>query len=244
MTGSDWLGWLSWLGWLNGDAFTVLGQHVMWSDAIGNTLGLAGLAFGWRRSVATWPLQLLSGLVLVAAYATGQLAGGVGKQLLVVVVALWGWRQWRRGDQRARDGAVAIRFARRRERWLLASGTAAGTLVVGGLFANLPQLSWNPWPDAYIFVGTLAAMVAQARGLVEFWAAWLLVDVVGVPLAFGSGLAFSGLVYVVYLALVLWGLRSWWLGSRSAASSADPPGLPDPLDPAATTGPAREGAAP
>ena len=41
-------------------------------------------------------------------------------------------------------------------------------------------------------------MYAQARGLVEFWFAWLLVDVVGVPLAFGSGLAFSGFVYVIY----------------------------------------------
>jgi nicotinamide mononucleotide transporter len=70
---------------------------------------------------------------------------------------------------------------------------------------------------AYIFVGTLAAMTAQARGLVEFWFAWLLVDIVGVPLAFSSGLAFSGLVYVVYLGLVLWGMRSWWLRTRTAA---------------------------
>ena len=75
---------------------------------------------------------------------------------------------------------------------MLLGGTAVGTLAVGALFAAVPALSWNPWPDAYIFVGTLAAMVAQARGLVEFWFAWLLVDVVGVPLAFSSGLAFSG----------------------------------------------------
>lgn len=98
---------------------------------------------------------------------------------------------------------------------LLVAGTAAGTVAVGSLFALVPQLSWNPWPDAYIFVGTLAAMVAQARGLVEFWFAWLLVDIVGVPLAFSSGLAFSGLVYVVYLGLVLWGMRDWWLRSRT-----------------------------
>ncbi|NED86281.1 nicotinamide mononucleotide transporter, partial [Streptomyces sp. SID11233] len=65
------------------------------------------------------------------------------------------------------------------------------------------------------------------KGLVEFWAAWLLVDVVGVPLAFTSGLAFSGLVYVIYLALVLWGLRDWWLRSRAnAAPEAAPEGAP------------------
>nr|WSZ95014.1 nicotinamide mononucleotide transporter family protein [Streptomyces sp. NBC_00857] len=205
------------LTWLNGEAFTAFGQHILWSDMIGNIIGLAALALGWRRSILTWPAQLLSGVILVGAYASAQLSGGVGKQLLVIGVALWGWRQWQRGRQQAQDGSIAVRFAGRQERGVLLGGTVLGTLAVGGLFTAVPELSWNPWPDAYIFVGTLAAMVAQARGLVEFWFAWLLVDLVGVPLAFSSGLVFSGFVYVIYLALVLWGMRDWWLRSRAAA---------------------------
>ncbi|MBF4137590.1 MULTISPECIES: nicotinamide mononucleotide transporter family protein [Streptomyces] len=207
--------------WLNTEAFTAFGQHVIWSDMVGNTVGLIALALGWRRSIWTWPAQFLSGLILVGAYASAQLSGGVGKQLLVIGVALWGWRQWNRGKQRAQDGSIAVRFATWRERGLLLAGTAAGTLAVGLLFTAVPALSWNPWPDAYIFVGTLAAMVAQARGLVEFWFAWLLVDIVGVPLAFSSGLAFSGLVYVIYLALVLWGMRDWWQRSRATAAALE-----------------------
>ncbi|MFD7550799.1 nicotinamide riboside transporter PnuC [Streptomyces sp. NPDC059578] len=208
---------MSGLGWLQSTAFTAFDQRVIWSDLIGNSVGLVALALGWRRSLWTWPVQLLSGVILVAAYAHAELAGGVGKQLLVIGVALWGWRQWTRGRQEAGDGSLAVRFATWKERGLLLGGTALGTLAVGLLFTAVPELSWNPWPDAYIFVGTLAAMVAQARGLVEFWFAWILVDVVGVPLAFSSGLAFSGLVYVVYFALALWGMRDWWLRSRAAA---------------------------
>lgn len=148
--------------WLNTEAFTAFGQHVIWSDMVGNTVGLIALALGWRRSIWTWPAQFLSGLILVGAYASAQLSGGVGKQLLVIGVALWGWRQWNRGKQQAQDGSIAVRFATWRERGLLLAGTAAGTLAVGLLFTAVPTLSWNPWPDAYIFVGTLAAMVAQA----------------------------------------------------------------------------------
>ncbi|WP_327237577.1 nicotinamide mononucleotide transporter family protein [Streptomyces sp. NBC_01317] len=215
---------MSALTWLNGEAFTAVGQHILWSDMIGNIIGLGALALGWRRSIWTWPAQFLSGVVLVGAYASADLSGGVGKQLLVIGVALWGWRLWQRGTQRSGDnpdGTIAVRFATWRERAALVGGTAVGTLAVGGLFTAFPDLSWNPWPDAYIFVGTLAAMVAQARGLVEFWFAWLLVDLVGVPLAFSSGLAFSGLVYVIYLALVLWGMRDWWLRSRAGAVSLE-----------------------
>jgi nicotinamide mononucleotide transporter len=211
------------LALLDDEAFTAFGQHVIYSDLIGNVIGLAALALGWRRSVLTWPVQVLAGVVLVGAYYSAQLAGGVGKQLLVIVVALWGWWQWRRGNRSAEDGAITVRFATSKERAVLLAGTVLGTLAVGSLFTLAPDLSWNPWPDAYIFVGTLAAMTAQARGLVEFWFAWLLVDIVGVPLAFSSGLAFSGLVYVVYLGLVLWGLRSWWLRTRTTASAG--PGL-------------------
>ncbi|MDG9701739.1 nicotinamide riboside transporter PnuC [Streptomyces sp. DH37] len=222
---------LEWLdGTLNGTAFEAFGQTVKWSDMVGNTMGLIALALGWRRSIWTWPAQFLAGLVLVAAYASAQLSGGVGKQLLVIGVAVWGWRQWRRDGGAASaaadaaaepssDSRITVRFATWRERGWLLAGTAAGTLAVGGLFTLYPQLSWSPWADAYIFVGTLAAMVAQARGWVEFWFAWLLVDLVGVPLAFGSGLAFSGLVYVIYFVLVLWGLRDWWLRSRARAAN-------------------------
>lgn len=204
------------MNWLNSEAFSAFGQHILWSDMIGNTIGLIALALGWRRSVLTWPAQLLSGVILVGAYASAHLSGGVGKQLLVIGVAVWGWRQWSRGRQQAQDGSIAVRFATWKERGVLFGGAAVGTLAVGGLFTLYPSLSWSPWADAYIFVGTLAAMVAQARGLVEFWFAWLLVDLVGVPLAFNSGLAFSGLVYVIYFALVIWGMRDWWLRSRTA----------------------------
>lgn len=197
------------LSGLNSQAFSIWGQHVLWSDMVGNLLGLAALALGWRRAMATWPVQFLSGLILVAAYADKHLSGGVGKQLIVIVVSLWGWYQWRSG--RRDSGDLAVRFATWRERGLLVGATALGTIAVASLFLSFRWLSWAPWPDAYIFVGTLAAMYAQARRWVEFWFAWLAVDVVGTPLAFSSGLPFSGLVYVVYFVLVIAGLRAWWL---------------------------------
>ncbi|MFC5906887.1 nicotinamide mononucleotide transporter family protein [Streptacidiphilus monticola] len=198
---------MSFIDDLNSVAFTAFGESIKWSDMIGNLLGLGALALGWRRSVISWPVQLLSGLVLVAAYSSAHLSGGVGKQLIVIAVSLWGWFQWQRGRQR--QGDIAVRFASWTERAWLVGFTAVGTVGVAELFQAY-NLSWSPWADAYLFVGTLAAMYAQGRGWVEFWFAWLAVDLVGVPLAFNSGLAFSGLIYVVYFVLVILGMRSWW----------------------------------
>ncbi|GAA3802358.1 nicotinamide riboside transporter PnuC [Streptomyces chiangmaiensis] len=204
------------MNWLNSEAFPVFGQHIKWSDMIGNVIGLIALAFGWRRSIWSWPVQFLSGLILFAAFATAHLSGSAGKQVVVMVVAVYGWWQWNRGKRQGDDGHVAVRFATWRERVTLLGAAAVGTLAMASLFTAYPSLSWDPWPDAYIFVGTIVAMYAQARGMVEFWFAWLLVDAVGVPLNFANGFAFSGFVYVIYGALVLWGMRDWWLRSRRA----------------------------
>ncbi|MFF3403258.1 nicotinamide riboside transporter PnuC [Streptomyces sp. NPDC002659] len=208
---------MSAVDWLNSEAFTAFGQDIKWADMIGNLVGLTALALGWRRSIWTWPVQFASGLILLVAFASAHFTGSAGKQVVVMVVAAWGWSQWTRGRQQGQDGSVAVRFATWRERGVLAAAAAVGTLAVGGLFTLYPSLSWDAWPDAYIFVGTLVAMYAQARGMVEFWFAWLLVDLVGVPLNFANGFAFSGFVYVIYGALVLWGMRDWWLRSRTSA---------------------------
>ena len=47
------------------------------------------------------------------------------------------------------------------------------------------------------------------RALVDFWIVWVLVDLVGVPLALKSGLYVSGVVYGVFFVLVLIGFRRW-----------------------------------
>jgi nicotinamide mononucleotide transporter len=206
------------VNWLNSEAFVLFDQHIIWSDMIGNILGLITLALGWRRSLATWSVQFLSGLVLFIAFY-GHLAGSAGKQVIVMAVALYGWWQWRR--DRTRSGIVP-RFATWQERGVMIAAGAAGTVAVALLFKAYPSLSWDPWPDAYIFVGTIVAMYAQAKAMVEFWIAWLLVDAVGVPLNFANGYAFSGFVYVIYGVLVLWGMRDWWLRSRRTALEGVP----------------------
>ncbi|MFD0891195.1 nicotinamide mononucleotide transporter, partial [Streptosporangium algeriense] len=71
--------------------------------------------------------------------------------------------------------------------------------------------------DAYIFVGSAVATWAQGRALVDFWIIWVAVDLVGVPLAFSSGLVVSGAVYGVFFVLVLIGFFNWLKEYRSRA---------------------------
>ena len=64
--------------------------------------------------------------------------------------------------------------------------TLVGVAIVQWVFATVgatwPAPRWYFWCDAWIFVGSIVATYAMARGWNEFWLAWIAVDLVGVPL--------------------------------------------------------------
>ncbi|MFF4772316.1 nicotinamide riboside transporter PnuC [Microtetraspora fusca] len=197
--------------------FEVLGRHVAWSDLLGNACALATLWLAMKRTIWTWPVQFAGSVLLFAASISAHITGNALKQVLFGALAIYGWVRWSR---RSRDGApLAVRSATARERVALVTALAAGTVAVALLFQFLNSrglnVSWAPWPDAYIFVGSAVATWAQGRALVDFWLLWVAVDLVGVPLAFHSGLVVSGAVYAVFFVLVLIGFRDWLRQSRT-----------------------------
>lgn len=192
--------------WLLGNGITVLGQQISWAELVGQLCALAVVFLAQRRTLATWPVQVSATVLLFAVYASAHLGGLAVRQVMILLISLYGWWAWRRRTDPVYG--VVVRRASGPERLallgVLALGTAAFALVLSALDA-----SWAPWPDAWIFVGTLVAFWAQGRGLVEFWLVWLAVDAVGVPLQIASGLYFSAAIYVVFAALVVHGRWSW-----------------------------------
>lgn len=194
--------------------FTVLGERVSYAELFGQILALAVVFFARRRSLLTWPVQLVSVVLLFVVYAGAHLGGLAARQVVVGLIAIYGWYAW----VRRRDPVfgVVVRPASPRERLVFAGVGVVGFVVFALVLAAL-HASWAPWPDAAIFVGTVLAFTMQGIGLVEFWLAWLVVDAVGVPLQISSGLWFSALIYVAFAALVVNGWLDW---SRTAQRSA------------------------
>ncbi|KAA5826550.1 nicotinamide mononucleotide transporter family protein [Saccharopolyspora hirsuta] len=196
--------------WLLGNGITVLGQQISWAELVGQLCALAVVFLAQRRTLATWPVQVSATVLLFAVYASAHLGGLAVRQVMILLISIYGWWAWsRRSDP---VYGVAVRKASGVERLVLVGALALGTSAFAMLLSAL-DASWAPWPDAWIFIGTLVAFWAQGRGLVEFWLVWLAVDAVGVPLQIASGLHFSAAIYVVFAALVIHG---WWSWNRTA----------------------------
>lgn len=186
--------------------FTAFGEWVSYPEFVGQLCALAVVFLARRRTLWTWPVQLGATVLLFVVYATADLGGLAARQVVIFAISLYGWLAWIR--HRDAVGSLVVRKATARERVVLVAALLLGTVAVALILTAL-HASWAPWPDAWIFVGTVVAFAGQGLGLVDFWFVWLAVDFVGVPLQIASKLYFSAAVYTVFVVLVIMGWRQW-----------------------------------
>ena len=213
---------------------TIGDQHLLWREIVGNGFGLASALGGMRRKIWAWPVGIVGNLLLLtvflgAVFATPNpvnLLGQAGRQVMFVIVSVYGWVQWRRTQQRLGDAdadshgvSVVPQWATARQRIGLVLALLVGTAVLTPVFRALG--SFEPvWADAWIFMGSLLATYGMAKGWVEFWLIWVAVDVVGVPLLISAGFYASAFMYVFYGAFTLVGFFVWWRIKRQATAAA------------------------
>jgi nicotinamide mononucleotide transporter len=201
---------------------TISGHDITWREIIGNAFGFASAIGGLRRRVWAWPVGIVGNVLLFTVFIgtafnghAAPLLGQAGRQVFFVVVSVYGWRRWHEHRRRGGHGAPAVRprWANRRERAVYLAAAAVGVVVCFLVFHAIGE-AWGPptwyyWADSWIFVGSILATYAMARGWVDFWLCWIAVDLVGVPELIHFELYPSATLYGVYLLLVLYGFWAW-----------------------------------
>ncbi|PPH21859.1 nicotinamide riboside transporter PnuC [Rathayibacter toxicus] len=209
------------------DAQIVIGdQIILWREVVGNVFGLFSALGGMRRRMWAWPVGILGNVLLFTVFMGAlfdtphpvTLLGQAGRQVMFILISVYGWYRWRRRTDEA-TSLIEPRWASWRTRWLLVFGLVGGTAALTPVFRALG--SYEPvWSDAWIFVGSVLATFGMAQGWVEFWLIWVAVDLVGVPLLFSAGYYASALLYVFYGAFTLTGFFVWRRQGRRASSAA------------------------
>lgn len=199
-------------------------------EVVGNLFGLASAVCGMRRLMWAWPVGLLGNALLFTVFATGELSGvtaeplwgQAGRQLFFAAVGVYGWWRWSRARQAgaaADGGAITPRWAGPRNLLLLAALGIVGYAVA---YATLLRVgSWGPATEAWILAGSMLATWGMARGWVEFWLVWILVDIVGVTTLVNAGYYPTAGMYLFYGAFCVLGFVTWWRAERAATRLAD-----------------------
>ncbi len=203
---------------------TIGGHQITWREIVGNAFGFASAIGGLRRKVWAWPVGIVGNVLLFTVFIgtaavggqTIPLLGQAGRQIFFVAVSVYGWQRWRQTKRQTQDAAapaVRPRWATARERLAYLALAAIGVATLFYVFRWIgtvwPAPTWYFLADSWIFVGSVLATYAMARGWVDFWLCWIAVDLVGVPELIHFQLYPSALLYGVYAVLVLYGFVAW-----------------------------------
>ncbi|WP_068253857.1 nicotinamide riboside transporter PnuC [Janibacter corallicola] len=232
---------MSIIEWIYSTGTDIAGYRLSLMEVIGIGFGLACAIGGMLRRVWAWPIGIVGNAILFFVYIgvtmgvddKAPLFGQSARQVFFIITSVYGWWRWRRARAARHPGAehaITPRWAGWAERAGLAVTMLLGVAVVQQVFTMLgagwPAPRWYHVADAWIFMGSLLATYAMARGWNEFWLVWIGVDLVGVPLLWHSGYLPTAVLYAVYAGFVISGFVVWRRATPTERPEAEPADLP------------------
>jgi nicotinamide mononucleotide transporter len=160
-----------------------------------------------RENIWSWPTAIVNvGLYIVVFRRTG-LYSDMGLQVVYLVLSIYGWYEWLYGGKNRSTLRVSRASARE---WLIATPIAVlFWLGLARYTATLPGVAL-PHLDAGLTTVSLVAQWMMTRKILENWVLWIVADIVYVPMYVYKGLPVTAVLYAIFLALAVLGLRSWW----------------------------------
>lgn len=195
----------------------VAGQQVSWIEAFGFVTGALCVWAVARQYSWNWPMGLVNNAAFLMLFAGSGLYADATLQVAFFVLGVYGWIRWARRGRALGTSAVPIGRVGGRSAVIALAGTGLATVVVALALIRFTD-SAVPWPDAFVLAFSLLATWGQARKLLEQWWVWIAVDLVSVPLYLYKGLWLTALLYAGFLALCIYGLRTWIRELRVASS--------------------------
>jgi nicotinamide mononucleotide transporter len=179
-----------------------------WTETLGFVSGGTCVWLAVRQHILSWPLGLANNALYFAVFFEARLYADMS------LLGCYGWWKWfaRRGS-----APLAVTRISRSEIALVLAGVPLATL--GLREALIVANGAAPLLDALTTAISLAAQYLLGRKRLENWALWILADLIYVPLYVSRGLHLTAVLYAIFLAMCIAGLRDWLRAHRAGASA-------------------------
>ncbi|MBB5684335.1 nicotinamide riboside transporter PnuC [Sphingobium boeckii] len=186
-------------------------------EIIAVILGAINIVLIVRRNIWNYPV----GMAMVTLYAQiffdAKLYSDALLQIFFFIVQIYGWWYWLRG--RAQVGDIVVEALSWRARGLGVAGLILATASWGWMMHRYTDAHF-PWWDGGIAMMSVAAQLLMSRRYLENWLLWIGVDIMSVGLYWVKDLKLTSALYVVFLALSIWGFEEWMRVRQQKAVSA------------------------
>jgi nicotinamide mononucleotide transporter len=185
--------------------------RAMWPwEMIAVILAIVYLLLAIRQNILCWAAAIIStAIYLVLMFRVG-LYMESALQLFYIAMAIYGWYSWRHGQGLGSGSAHELQVTS----WPLAFNIlpvlliAFATVVSGFVLRGYTNAAM-PYVDSFTTWGAIVSTWMVARKIIQNWHYWFVVDAVSIYLYASRGLWLTVLLFVVYLVLIVIGLKEW-----------------------------------
>lgn len=169
-----------------------------------------------REHVANWPIGLANTVFFFVLFLHSRLYADMGLQVVYFALGAYGWWNWCRGG--TAHTPLRIRRTSAAEWIVLAACVPLATIGMREVLLTVNGAA--PFVDAVTTALSLAAQYLLCQKRLENWWFWLVADAIYVPLYLSRGLPLIALLYGVFFAMCLVGLRQWTRTLRAQDGAA------------------------
>jgi len=184
--------------WLSGNYIELLGA----------ILGIAYIFFSIRQSIWTWPVGLLTSIIYVWVFLVSKLYADMGLQMYYVVISIYGWYEWLKGNQSNHSESIKISRLSVKLGLVLALISLVIFFLIWYILKNYTD-STVPVADSLATALSIVATWMLARKILEHWLVWIFVDAFSIGLFWYKDLLPTVLLFVVYTIMAVAGYLEW-----------------------------------
>lgn len=186
-------------------------QQMTWLEAIAVFFGVASVYYSMKENIWVFPTGIISTVIYVYICLQVGLYADMGINAYYFGMSVYGWYIWAKPTPKG--NVLPVTWMDRKE----ILGTLLLFVVFYGLIAttliqftdsNVPY--WDSFTTSSAFVG----MYLMAKKKVENWIAWIITDLVSVPLYFYKGLILTSFQFLFFTVLAVLGLIVWMKSAR------------------------------
>lgn len=184
--------------WLSGNYIELLGA----------ILGTVYIFFSIRQSILTWPVGLLTSVLYVWVFFVSKLYADMGLQLYYVVISIYGWYEWLRGNHSDKTQMLPISRITLRLGLTLSVVSLFIFMVIWFILKNYTD-SPVPIADALATALSIVATWMLARKILEHWLVWIFVDAFSIGLFWYKDLLPTVFLFALYTIMAVVGFIEW-----------------------------------
>lgn len=180
--------------------------EMTWLEAVAVFFGIASVIYSIKKNILVFPTGMISTLIYVYICLEYKLYADMSINAYYFGMSVYGWYLWSRPPGDKKELPVT---------WLSKQGIVKSFALFLGSYATLYFVLANftdsdvPYWDSFTTASAFVGMWLMAKKKVENWIAWIITDIVSVPLYYYKGLPLTSFQFLFFTILATIGLIEW-----------------------------------